>query len=231
MARYWLHGGLLLFDNRKMSKSLGNFEPMSDLLARHDPQAVRLLFLQTSYSKVKNFTEESLGGAVAALARLKGAYRVLRDGAGEGASDLHATGYVQRIELDLNDNMNTAAALAAMLEFASNAAAIRERAGAAAALFEFAYILTMLGLEPKESWLDAPRLPDDFVDRLAAQMREDLRGVTGAEQAIEHVIRLRTSARALKDFAKSDRLRDALLACGVEVKDSKEGTTWSIVGA
>ena len=72
MARYWLHGGLLLFDNRKMSKSLGNFEPMSDLLKRHDPQAVRLLFLQTSYSKVKNFTEESLGGAIAALARLKG---------------------------------------------------------------------------------------------------------------------------------------------------------------
>jgi cysteinyl-tRNA synthetase len=231
MARYWLHGGLLLFDNRKMSKSLGNFEPMSDLLQRHDPQAVRLLFLQTSYSKVKNFTEESLAGALTALARLKAAYRMLRAGVDDAGSDLHATGYVQRIERDLNDNMNTAAALAAMLEFAGNAAIVREQAGASAALFEFTYLLTMLGLEPKESWLEAPRLSDDFVDRLAAQMREDLNGVSGAEQAIEHVIRLRTSARALKDFAKSDRLRDALLACGVEVKDSKEGTTWSIVGA
>ena len=127
--------------------------------------------------------------------------------------------------------MNTAAALAAMLDFASNAASVRERAGAGAALFEYTYLLTILGLEPKESWLEAPRLPDDFVERLAAQMREELNGVSGAEQAIDRVIALRTSARAMKDFAKSDRLRDALLACGVEVKDSKEGTTWSIVGA
>jgi cysteinyl-tRNA synthetase len=231
MARYWLHGGLLLFDNRKMSKSLGNFEPMSDLLKRHDPQAVRLLFLQTSYSKVKNFTEESLSGANAALARLKAAYRMLRAGVDDPASDLQATGYVARIERDLNDDMNTAAALAAMLDFASNAASVRERAGAAAALFEYTYLLTILGLEPKASWLEAPRLPDDFVERLAAQMREDLNGVSEAEQAIDRVIALRTSARAMKDFAKSDRLRDALLACGVEVKDSKEGTTWSIVGA
>jgi len=214
-----------------MSKSLGNFEPMSDLLKRHDPQAVRLLFLQTSYSKVKNFTEESLGGAVAALARLKAAYRLLKAGVDDPGSDLHATGYVARVERDLNDNMNAAAALAAMLDFASNAAGVRERAGAGAALFEYTYLLTILGLEPKESWLEAPRLPDDFVERLAAQMREDLNGVTGAEQAIDRVIALRTSARATKDFAKSDRLRDALLACGVEVKDSKEGTTWSIVGA
>jgi cysteinyl-tRNA synthetase len=230
MARYWLHGGLLLFDNRKMSKSLGNFEPMSELLERHDPQAIRLLFLQTSYSKVKNFTEESLGAAAAALARLKAAYRMLHAGVEGEASGLHATGYVQRVERDLNDNMNTAAALAAMLEFAGNAAIVRERAGAAAAFHEYAYLLTMLGLEPDASWLEAPRLPGDFVERLSAQLRENLDGAVGAEEAIEHVIRLRTSARAQKDWAKSDRLRDALLACGVEVKDSKDGTTWSVVG-
>ena len=232
MAKYWLHGGLLLFDNRKMSKSLGNFEPMSAVLERHDPQAIRLLFLQTSYSKVKNFSEESLGGAVAALARLKVAYRLLHAGVErEERSDMHATGYVQRVERDLNDNMNTAAALAAVLDFATNAASVRERAGAGAALFEYAYLLTMLGLEPRESWLEAPRLSENFVECLVAQIREDLDGVSEAEQAIDRVIALRTSARAMKDFAKSDRLRDALLACGVEVKDSKEGTTWSIVGA
>jgi cysteinyl-tRNA synthetase len=233
MAKYWLHGGLLLFDNRKMSKSLGNFEPLVDLLGRHDPQAIRLLFLQTSYAKVKNFTEDSLAGAAAALSRLKAAYRLLHAGAPPPetqTSDLHATGYVQRVERDLDEDMNTAAALAAMLEFASNAAAVGERAGAGAALYEYRYLLTMLGLEPNAAWLEPPRLPDDFVERLAAQMRESLDGAVGAEQAIEHVIRLRTGARALKDWAKSDRLRDALLACGVEVKDSKEGTTWSIVG-
>jgi cysteinyl-tRNA synthetase len=231
MAKYWLHGGLLLFDNRKMSKSLGNFEPMSAVLERHDPQAIRLLFLQTSYSKVKNFTEESLSGAAAALSRLKAAYRLLHAGVDNVPSDLTATGYVQRVELDLSEDMNTAAALAAMLEFAGNAAIVRERAGASCSLFEYAYLLTMLGLEPNASWLEAPRLPDDFIARLSAQVREDIGKVDRPEQAIEQVIRLRTTARALKDFGKSDRLRDALLACGVEVKDSKEGTTWSIVGA
>ncbi len=61
MANFWVHGGLLLFDNRKMAKSLGNFEPLSALLQRHDPQAIRWLFLQTGYRKVMNFTEESIG--------------------------------------------------------------------------------------------------------------------------------------------------------------------------
>ncbi|GAC1589353.1 MAG: hypothetical protein NVS3B28_15400 [Candidatus Velthaea sp.] len=63
MANFWMHGGLLMFDNRKMSKSLGNFEPLYALLDRHDPLAIRLLFLQTGYRKPMNFTEESIVGA------------------------------------------------------------------------------------------------------------------------------------------------------------------------
>ncbi|MBV9056946.1 MAG: cysteine--tRNA ligase, partial [Candidatus Eremiobacteraeota bacterium] len=77
MANFWVHGGLLLFDNRKMAKSLGNFEPLADLVARHDPQAIRWLFLQTGYRKVMNFTEESIGAAAQGLARIKSAYRTL----------------------------------------------------------------------------------------------------------------------------------------------------------
>ena len=71
MAKVWVHGGLLLFDNKKMSKSLGNFEPLYELLNRHDPQSIRLLFLQTGYSKVMNFTEEAVAGAAVALERLE----------------------------------------------------------------------------------------------------------------------------------------------------------------
>jgi cysteinyl-tRNA synthetase len=230
MANFWLYGGLLLFDNRKMSKSLGNFEPMSDVLKRDDPQAIRLLFLQTSYSKVKNFSEESLGGAVAALANLKAAYRLLSAGVEVAPTDLQATGYVQRVERDLSDDMNTAAALAAVSEFASSAAMVREKAGASAALYEYVYLLTLLGLEPNASWLELPQLSSDFIVCLSATLRDELAGITEPEDAIEHVIRLRTGARAMKDWAKSDQLRDALFACGVEVKDSKEGTTWSIAG-
>jgi cysteinyl-tRNA synthetase len=92
MANFWVHGGLLLFDNKKMSKSLGNYEPLSDLLERHDPQAIRLFLLQTSYAKVKNFTEDSVAGATVALRQLKRAYR-----------RLHARGDAPRA----TDNTNT----------------------------------------------------------------------------------------------------------------------------
>ena len=78
MANFWVHGGLLLFDNRKMAKSLGNFEPLSELVARHDPQAIRWLFLQTGYRKVMNFTEDSIAAAALGLARIKAAYRSLQ---------------------------------------------------------------------------------------------------------------------------------------------------------
>ena len=77
MANFWVHGGLLLFDNKKMSKSLGNYEPLADLLERHDPQAIRLSLLQTSYAKVKNFTDDSVAGAAVALRAIKKAYRAL----------------------------------------------------------------------------------------------------------------------------------------------------------
>ena len=92
MANFWVHGGLLLFDNRKMSKSLGNFEPLSELLERHDPQAIRWLFLQTGYRKVMNFTEDSIAAAALGLARIKAAYRSLRlNGADAGRTTWGST--------------------------------------------------------------------------------------------------------------------------------------------
>jgi len=78
MANVWVHGGLLLFDGKKMSKSLGNFEPLSALLDRHDPQAIRLLFLRAGYRKPLNFTEASIDGATTALRRLLSAYDAFR---------------------------------------------------------------------------------------------------------------------------------------------------------
>ena len=78
MANAWVHGGLLQFDGKKMSKSLGNFEPLHALLDRHDPQAIRLLFLQSGYRKPMNFTEASIEGATAGLRRLQAAYDALR---------------------------------------------------------------------------------------------------------------------------------------------------------
>ncbi len=110
MANFWIHGGLLNFEGRKMSKSLGNFEPLVDLLARHDPQAIRLAFLTTGYSKVMNFTEESLGASYATLERLKKGYRASTPGT-------QSTGLLERMEAALDEDMNTSVALAELLQW------------------------------------------------------------------------------------------------------------------
>ena len=220
MANFWVHGGLLLFDNRKMSKSLGNFEPLIDLLERHDPQAIRWLFLQTGYRKVMNFTEESMAAAESGLERIKSAYRLA---VGNPASPPRDPSFDAKMEAALDDDMNTAAALAALYEYAGTAAPSLER---------LRYWLTILGIEPNDAWLDeaAAELADDFVGKLEAALAisGEFSGLAPAA-AIERVIAMRAAARRAKDWALSDSLRDALQHCGVELHDTKDGTTWTAV--
>ena len=221
MANVWMHGGLLLFDNQKMSKSLGNFEPLYELLDRHDPQAIRLLFLQTGYRKVMNFTEESIAAASVALDRLKKTYRRLCHGGLDKLGhpsipqDDNST-LAQRMEAALNEDMNTAVALSELLSYNGDS---RE---------EFAHWLDVLGLTPHDAWLEERKreLPSDFLD----QLRQHGLAVNGSspEEAIDSVIAARTQARKEKNWAESDRLRDALINCGVALKDSKDGTTWTL---
>lgn len=214
MANFWMHGGLLLFDNQKMSKSLGNFEPLYELLDRHDPQAIRLLFLQTGYRKVMNFTEESVNAATAALERLKKTYRRLVSLAVPLNSDPILRG---RMEQALDDDMNTAVALSELLVYEGNSA------------HEFEYWTGILGVTADDSWLEEPKreLPADIVQRLQQSLHVPLNGES-PEGAIAKVIDLRAQARAQKNWAESDRLRDILAQCGVALKDSKDGTTWSV---
>jgi cysteinyl-tRNA synthetase len=217
MANFWVHGGLLNFDGRKMSKSLGNFEPLVDLLARHDPQAVRLTFLTTGYSKVMNFTEESLAVSYATLERLKKTYRALC-ALPAGAT---SSGLLERIERALDEDMNTAVALAALLQWDA----------VPGARAEFERALWLLGIEASDAWLHEPEraLPPDLLERFSQEFTGEF-SFNGAspQEAIATVIDARGQARANKDWAASDRLRDALARCGIAIKDSKGGTTWSV---
>ncbi len=224
MANFWVHGGLLNFEGRKMSKSLGNFEPLVDLLARHDPQAIRVTFLTTGYSKVMNFTEDSLGVSYATLDKLKRAYRRMHPGGVVMPVHNIANGLPARIADMLDEDMNTSAALAEVLAFIKDAPL--------SALAEFETALWLLGIEPTDAWLveEMTPLPNDFLDRLGAELGSEvsLNGAT-PEEAIDLVVARRASARSAKDWAASDRLRDALARCGISIKDSKQGTTWTVV--
>ena len=158
MANFWVHGGLLQFDNRKMSKSLGNFEPLYQLLDRHDPQAIRLLFLQTGYRKPMNFTEESIDGATTGLHRLLGAYDALRHAppngsgglSGEAAADALLAPYSARFTAALDDDMNTSGAVSVLFDLAAAAQKLIADGAAPAASAFMRESMTLLGISPAE---------------------------------------------------------------------------------
>ncbi|MDQ2663099.1 MAG: cysteine--tRNA ligase [Candidatus Eremiobacteraeota bacterium] len=231
MANVWMHGGLLLFENKKMSKSLGNFEPLSTLLKRHDPQAIRLLFLQTGYRKVMNFTEESVLAATTALRKLQSAWRRLgadTPSSGEG----NRGALIAKIQSALDDDMNTSLAISEVLRFASDA---QSTAGSerAAAVAQLGYALTLLGIAPNDAWLSESRAPiaGDSWRLVREAFPEQAAHAATIEDALGRIIALRTRAREAKDWGESDRIRDALAACGFVLADSKDGTTWTTAGA
>ncbi|MBV8363714.1 MAG: cysteine--tRNA ligase [Candidatus Eremiobacteraeota bacterium] len=248
MAIFWSHGGVLLSEGRKMSKSFGNYEPLHQLLERHDPQAIRLLFLQTGYSKVMNFREDALAAAHATLQTLRQNYRLLNRFATSSQEQPHWPATVSdkmrngdfhdfsdAVETALDDDVNTASALREVLSFAALAPAFEGHPKAAAAARDvLAYWLSILGIAPSEQWLVEPvvELPDDFLDCLKKQLNGSvvLGSVSSAHEAIEKVLEVRQKARTERRWSESDRLRDALAHCGVALEDTREGTTWTVAG-
>jgi cysteinyl-tRNA synthetase len=242
MANVWMHGGLLHFDGRKMSKSLGNFEPLWALLDRHDPQGIRMLFLQAGYRKPLNFTEESIDGATAGLRRLQAAYDALRHAAPVAIAIAvrerdAVVPYAERFAAALDDDVNTAGALAALFDLARDAPELLERGAASPAAAFLHEAMGLLGISPSER-LPTERDPlaslgADFSRRLQERL-SDVFARSGAgtnpAAAIEVVLAARDDARRRRDFALADRLRVALAEVGVTLADSKEGTTWSVGG-
>ena len=230
MANVWVHGGLLMFDGKKMSKSLGNFEPLSTMLDRHDPNAIRLLFMQTGYRKPMNFTEESIGAAKSGIEKLRKAYASLAEATADDASAVAS--YRERAFAALDDDMNTAGALGALFELAADSRTLQRGGRAARALL--VEMLNIFGIESALSDtapVSVTRVDPAIVDRLRAAVGDavPLNG-DRPETVIEAIIDARASARKNKDFALSDRLRDALAAEKIVLKDSKDGTTWQIDG-
>ena len=232
MSNFWLHGGLLNFEGRKMSKSLGNFEPLVDLLKRHDPQAIRLTFLSTGYSKVMNFTEEAMSASYQALNRLKQCYRSIHTEV-EPLPDQGLMDLVTRVESSLENDMNTSVAFAELLNFASNAPGyVKAGRNKANILCEFKTALGLLGIEPDASWLEEPKaeLSDDFTAQfLAAVLTQLSINESTVPAAMDRILEVRRQARLAKNWAKSDELRDFLARFSIAVKDSKDGeTTWTV---
>jgi cysteinyl-tRNA synthetase len=195
------------------------------LLDRHDPAAIRLLFLQTGYRKPMNFTEDAIAGATAALDGLRKAYAKVGEGAGDHAVLAEFEG---RFFAAFDDDVNTAGALGVLFEAVRDP---RVRGLEAVAFFDTAQEL--FGIAGAFAARPQPAFEifdEAFVARLAAALGDAvyLNGHS-PEVAIQTVIETRNAARASRNFALADRLRKALAAQRILLTDNSDGTTtWSV---
>jgi cysteinyl-tRNA synthetase len=233
MAAIWMHAGLLNVDGQKMSKSLGNFVPLVELLDRQSWAAIRYFFLQTGYRKPTNFTDEALEAATKGLRGLYADLETLR----LAAADLptREPGSVDTGEFDalLDDDLNTAGAVGWLQKRlkAERAALVRRDGSPAAAVALVERCLGVLALPTTAALAGLAEAATEV--RLTDDARRALAAVAGDGHAddralVDRVVAMRFDARAAKDFATSDRLRDVLAEAGINLKDAKSGTQWSV---
>ena len=208
----WMHNGFVRVDDEKMSKSLGNFFTIREVLQRYDPEVVRYFILSSHYRSPLSYSDQHLDAARNALTTL---YTALRDFPESEQAVDETSDYSQRFIAAMDDDFNTAEAVAVLFDLAR--AVNRERdadAGRAAVLAaELRGLAGMLGLLQRNA--------EDF-----------LKGGVGAgsggpgDADIDAMVAARNAARDAKDWAESDRIRDELLAAGIVLEDGAEGTRW-----
>ena len=213
----WMHNGHIRVKDEKMSKSLGNFFTVREVLPQLRPEVLRAFVISSHYRGPINYSEENLRQADAALSRL---YLALRDV--RSARPAPSTEWSERFREVMDDDFNTAEALSVLqtqareLNSAKAAGDDARAAELAGELKELASVLGLLQHEPGE-WLAT-------ASRLTAGETSAADGP--GDEEIERLVAARTAARAGKNWAESDRIRDELAAKGVILEDGPGGTSW-----
>jgi cysteinyl-tRNA synthetase len=208
LANYWLHNGFVRVDNEKMSKSLGNFFTIRDALARYDGETLRFFVVRAHYRSELPYSDAHLNDARAALRRL---YTALAAGGITGETPVvgvnWADGYAERFKAAMNEDFGTPDAMAVLFEMASEV----NRTHALGLAQQLRALGGTLGL--------LQQAPQAF-----------LQGGHGIDATtIEQCIAERTQAKAARNYARADEIRQTLQAQGVALKDSPQGTTWERV--
>ncbi|MGE6995466.1 cysteine--tRNA ligase [Pseudomonas sp. NPDC047961] len=208
-ANAWMHAGAVRVDGEKMSKSLGNFFTIREVLEKYQPEVVRYLLVSSHYRSPINYSEDSLKEAKGALERFYTALRGLPEATAQGGDT-----FVARFGEAMDDDFNSPEACAVLFEMVREINRLRDtdmRAASslAAQLTELASVLGILQMDP-----------DTFLQA----------GAEGKVDAtkVEALIAARLQARSDKNWAESDRIRDQLTAMGVVLEDGKGGTTWRL---
>jgi cysteinyl-tRNA synthetase len=218
-ARHWVHNGLVTVDGQKMSKSLGNFVLAHDVLERRDPLVVRYALAAAHYRSSLDVSEQAFDEAEAALDRIRTFQtRVLRAHGGSFSFAYQPLQLPPAFAEAMDDDLGVPQALAVVHEAvrAGNAALDAGDRDAATASFRDVAVMTgLLGVNPTD-----PRWTSAVAGR----------ETTALDALLQEMIAQRAEARASKDWAAADRVRDAIAAAGVVLEDTADGTHWSFKG-
>ncbi|MDO9401836.1 MAG: cysteine--tRNA ligase [Polaromonas sp.] len=203
LARFWMHNGFVRVDNEKMSKSLGNFFTIQEVLAKYDPETVRFFIVRAHYRSPLNYSDAHLDDARNSLKRL---YTALALVPPDQVEIDWAQPFAARFKAAMDDDFGTPEAMAVLFELAGEVNK-RKSAALAGLLKALAGCLGLLQNDPA-AFLQA--------------------GAGLDEAAIDALITQRAIAKAAKNFAEADRIRQDMLARGIVLKDAAGGTTWEV---
>jgi cysteinyl-tRNA synthetase len=225
-VNYWMHAGAVRVDGEKMSKSLGNFFTIREILDKYDAEVVRYLLISSHYRSEIDYSEDSLREAKQGLARMYNALKQFGDIEPATSAELEASAFHDRFVQSMNDDFNTREALAGMYDLVRALNSEKDSARARYLASELKALGAVLGILQQN--------PVDYLQGGPAYVQPDdlsLKTAVGESALtynldIDALIAERIQAKKDRNFARSDQIRDELKAQGIVLEDGKDGTTW-----
>ena len=215
-VNYWMHVGFINVDGEKMSKSLGNFFTIRDVMDKFHPEVIRYFIVSSHYRSPVNFSDAALKEAKNTLSRFYHSFKAYQHVYGEKTVEILDDALVERFNVAMRDDFNTSEAIAVLFEINKelNRAVKEENATQAAVYYStLRHLTNILGL--------VQHSVDDFLKSDIGQ-----EALTLSETEIENLIQQRQDAKKAKEFSKADEIRQSLLDQGVVLEDTRQGTVW-----